>query len=204
MLLFSLNASEKLNIEKLTRFMINKYDDRAGLRVNAWRNIINSASSLSEAEQLAKVNQFFNLFQFVDDIDHWGVKDYWATPIEFIGTSAGDCEDFSIAKYFSLLEMGVNPEKLRLTYVKAVKLNQFHMVVAYYPTPSDVPLILDNLDPKIKPAIERSDLVPIFSFNGQKLWLNKQKSSGQVVGSAQRLSHWQDLRKRYQLDEFKN
>lgn len=188
MLLFSLNATENLNIEKLTRFMINKYDERAGLRVNAWRNIINSASSLSEAEQLAKVNQFFNLFQFVDDIDHWGVKDYWATPIEFIGTSAGDCEDFSIAKYFSLLEMGVNPEKLRLTYVKAVKLNQFHMVVAYYPTPSEVPLILDNLDPKIKPAIERSDLVPIFSFNGQKLWLNKQKSSGQVVGSAQRLS----------------
>ncbi|WP_197479414.1 transglutaminase-like cysteine peptidase, partial [Oleiphilus sp. HI0132] len=81
----------------------------------------------------------------------------WATPLEFLATNAGDCEDFSIAKYFTLREMGIPDDMIKITYVKALELNQAHMVLAYYPTPDAEPLILDNLINEIKPAGQRTD-----------------------------------------------
>lgn len=173
-----------------------EYGERAGKRVSAWRNLIEDIDNQSEIEKLEQVNRFFNQLYFVDDIKLWGKKDYWATPLEFLGSNAGDCEDFTIAKYFSLLELGVSDKKLRLIYLKALELDQFHMVLAYYPTPSAIPLILDNLDKEIKPATQRTDLLPIYSFNGQHLWLMKGKGNGQQAGRSSRLSLWNDLRQR--------
>lgn len=171
------------------------YGPRAGKRVETWRREMVRYRSLSEREQLTEVNRFFNQLYFVNDDVLWGKNDYWATPLEFLGSNAGDCEDFTIAKYFSLLELGVADEKLRLVYVKAIELNQFHMVLAYYATPSSQPLILDNINPQIKPASARRDLLPIYSFNGQHLWLMKSKN-GELAGNASRLSLWNDLRSR--------
>ncbi|EKO3505846.1 transglutaminase-like cysteine peptidase, partial [Vibrio fluvialis] len=131
------------------------YGPRAGKRVATWRSEMARYRSLPEREQLTEVNRFFNQLYFVNDDVLWGKTDYWATPLEFLGSNAGDCEDFTIAKYFSLLELGVSDKKLRLVYVKAIELNQFHMVLAYYDTPSAQPLILDNINPQIKPASQR-------------------------------------------------
>lgn len=189
----ALTDSEELKqINKVAQF----YGERAGKRVDAWRQLINNIAPNDESAKLAEVNTFFNQLIFIDDIKLWGKTDYWATPLEFLGAAAGDCEDFSIAKYFTLRELGIADNKLRLVYVKALKPNQFHMVVAYYPTPSAVPLLLDNLDGEIKPANERPDLLPIYSFNGSKLWLMKQKGQGQLAGNSSRLSLWNDLRQR--------
>ncbi|ANO34143.1 transglutaminase-like cysteine peptidase [Vibrio breoganii] len=172
------------------------YGERAGKRVVAWRNAVSDAAGKPELEQLKLINDFFNQFMFVDDIYLWGKKDYWATPMEFVGVGAGDCEDFTIAKYFSLLELGIDENKLRLIYGKAVELNQFHMVVAYYPTPNSVPLVLDNLDFRILPASQRPDIVPIYSFNGDHLWLAKESIQGKVAGKSSRLSLWNQVRER--------
>ncbi|EJG1802392.1 TPA: transglutaminase-like cysteine peptidase [Vibrio parahaemolyticus] len=173
------------------------YGERAGLRVNTWRQNIDLFKQLETHEQLVGVNDFFNQLYFVDDIKLWGKTDYWATPLEFLGSNGGDCEDFTIAKYFSLLELGIPDSKMRLIYVKAIELNQFHMVLAYYPTPSSEPLILDNINPEIVRASKRSDLLPIYSFNGTNLWLMKSSSgTGELAGKASRLSLWNDLRSR--------
>lgn len=94
-----------------------------------------------------------------------------------------------------LLELGVSDQKLRLVYVKAITLNQFHMVLAYYSKPSAEPILLDNIDPEIKKASKRRDLLPIYSFNGKNLWLMKSKQ-GQLAGKSSRLSLWNDLRAR--------
>jgi predicted transglutaminase-like cysteine proteinase len=110
--------------------------------------------------------------------------------------NAGDCEDFSIAKYFTLKKMGVVEDKLNMTYVKALELNQAHMVVTYYETPEAEPLILDNLNPEILPASARNDLMPVFSFNGSGLWLAKQRQRGEMVGSSDRYKRWRDLLQR--------
>ena len=47
--------------------------------------------------------------------------DYWETPVEALWKGAGDCEDYAIAKYFSLRHLGVSSDKLRITYVKALE-----------------------------------------------------------------------------------
>ena len=161
-------------------------------RVNAWRQLIDRGRDWSDERQLAAANDFINQNQFVDDIIHWDKQDYWATPLQTIVTEAGDCEDFAVAKYFTLTEMGMSADKLRLTYVKALTLDQAHMVVSYYASPNDMPLVLDNLDPVIRPATERDDLLPVYSFNGDGLWLNKQQNA-EYIDDSSRLSLWQQL-----------
>lgn len=193
-----LTTKEARWVDKVANF----YGDRAGKRVTAWRNMVENSQNVSELDKLDRVNDFFNQLYFVDDIDLWGQKDYWATPLEFLGAAAGDCEDFSIAKYFSLRELGIDDEKLRLVYVKAIRLDQFHMVVAYYPTPSSEPVLLDNLDPEIKRASLRRDLLPIYSFNGSRLWLMKERGQGELAGNASRLGLWNDLRTRVESLEM--
>ncbi|WP_033155381.1 MULTISPECIES: transglutaminase-like cysteine peptidase [unclassified Methylomonas] len=174
-----------------------KYGAAAKQRFVDWQSLIENGKSWPEAEKLERVNNFFNgNVEFVDDIILWQKTDYWAAPTEFLAKGAGDCEDYSIAKYFTLVEMGVDESKLRITYVKALALNQAHMVLTYFDSPRAVPLVLDNLKPSIVPATQRSDLQPVYSFNGTGLWLAKSKGSGQHVGGSDRLSMWTELKLR--------
>ncbi|WP_026960470.1 transglutaminase-like cysteine peptidase [Aliagarivorans taiwanensis] len=179
------------------------YGQRAEQRVRSWRQLVSEGLDWSEQQKLERVNAFFNQLQFLDDIDVWGQEDYWATPVEFLGANAGDCDDFSIGKYFTLRELGIDDSKMRLVYVNALEYQQFHMVVAYYATPSSEPVILDNINPTILPAGRRGDLQPIYSFNGEHLWLMKEKGRGQLAGKASRLKLWNDLRERWRLNELR-
>ena len=133
-----------------------------------------------------------NRVPFVDDSVHWGETDYWATPAETIGSNGADCEDFSIAKYFLLKELGVPIERLRLTYVKSLRLNQAHMVLAYYPRPDAEPLVLDNLEDAVRPASQRKDLIPVYGFNDEEVWIELRGRSG----SPQQLRNWRALTER--------
>ena len=76
------------------------------------------------------------------------------------------------------------------------------MVLAYYSKPNAVPVLMDNIDPVIKPATQRRDLLPIYSFNGKNLWLMKEKANGKLAGKSSRLSLWNDLRSRNKTLEF--
>lgn len=173
-----------------------EYGDDAESRVRQWQQVIQNNQDQDLDEQLYNVNRFFNEVEFVDDIEHWGKADYWATPIEFLGTNAGDCEDFTIAKYFTLLSLGVPDANLRLMYVKALRLNQAHMVLAYYKTPDSIPLVLDNINPRILPASQRRDLLPVYSFNGNGLWLAKSQGRGKQVQSGGNNALWNELNQR--------
>ena len=140
-------------------------------------------SPASDLDALQVVNTFFNRITYMTDAVHWSAEDYWATPAELVGSNGGDCEDFSIAKYFLLKEVGVPVERLRITYVKALKLNQAHMVLAYYALPGSEPLILDNLEDRVRAASERPDLVPVYSFNDDDVVLvrDTRKSNPQQI-----------------------
>lgn len=179
----------------------SQYDDDALERVRDWQTLLSENLDLPIDEKLYRVNNFFNELEFVDDIDHWGKDDYWATPVEFLATEGGDCEDFVIAKYFSLKELGVPAEKLRLMYVTATRLRQAHMVLAYYEQPNSVPLVLDNINRRILPASRRRDLLPVYSFNGDGLWLAKEQGRGQKVQQGGNNNLWNDLNKRMQLGD---
>ena len=197
LILLSVRADTGFELDsRLLDKVEKKHGAVARNRLIRWQELITSDKSTTDLEKLAKVNDFFNQVQFISDILLWKKTDYWATPVEFLAQNAGDCEDFSIAKYFTLKKMGVVEDKLNMTYVKALELNQAHMVVTYYETPEAEPLILDNLNPEILPASARNDLMPVFSFNGSGLWLAKQRQRGEMVGSSDRYKRWRDLLQR--------
>ena len=182
--------------ERLMNYVRSEFGDEAHGRLETWQSLHNMASRAAVDRQLRLVNSFFNRVRFVSDIAHWGEEDYWATPVELLTTNGGDCEDFSIAKYLTLKSMGVPDEQLRIVYVKALELNQAHMVLAWYPEPDADPLILDNLINDIKPASQRTDLEPVYSFNGDGLWLNRSSGDSKRIGEAQKLAQWQSLNDR--------
>lgn len=193
--------AELLISEALLQKIEKQYDSDARERVESWQSLMQEGNGLSELEKLTLVNDFFNSnVQFVDDILLWNKADYWATPIEMLSLGAGDCEDYSIAKYFTLKQLGVDEDKLRITYVKAVNLDQAHMVLTYFENKRSIPLVLDNLINEIQPANRRQDLVPVYSFNGTGLWLAKSRGEGQRVGDASRLSLWEDLAARMRAE----
>ena len=176
------------------------YDRRASERIEDWRRMMADASGQSESQKLETVNRFFNrAIPFRSDARHWKKDDYWASPYEALVTGGGDCEDYVIAKYYSLAKLGVPTERLRITYVKAVELNQAHMVLAYFPQPTAVPLVLDNLIMDIRTADKRRDLDPVYSFNADGMWLDKMKGRAILMGHPNKLDLWTDLRVRMNL-----
>lgn len=187
--------------QSLLKQASDKWGKGAQVRLLEWENMIRSEQNASDREKLEKVNAFMNKIPYGEDIDVWGVADYWATPIEFLGRGAGDCEDYAIAKYFTLKALGIPESKLRITYVRAMQLGKTHMVLTYSGKPGDEPLALDNLDKSIKPASERHDLVPIFIFNGTELWTAQQRGQGEATDSS-RLKPWRNLMKRMSENKF--
>ena len=190
----SVFPGEKFHIDqKVLQKTQEKYGQEARMRLVSWEDLLKDDDT-TDRKKLEKINSFFNKkIVFVNDTNLYGVKDYWATPVEFLSRGAGDCEDYAIAKYFSLKMMGVAEEKLRIAYVKALQYNIFHMVIVYYSNPGAEPLILDNLVNTINPASERRDLLPIFTFNGAGLWLAHDRGQGKLAGKSSRLTAWNDL-----------
>ena len=174
-----------------------KYGISAKRRLQEWDKLIKQNQSKSEPEKLRLVNDFFNRIRYVSDLEHWGVEDFWATPAELLASNGGDCEDYAIAKYFTLVAMHVDPNKLKITYVKARVNNKMiaHMVLTYYTQPNAVPLVLDSLNKQIRPATQRPDLTPVYAFNGDGLWIVKSRTENRVGGSG-KIRSWNEMKSR--------
>jgi len=192
---------------KLETTIQKRFGAKAVTRLQAWESLLENNKAKSIAEKNKAVNDFFNKnTRFEDDITHWKMSDYWATPLETLGSEAGDCEDYTIAKYFSLIRLGVPVENLRLIYVKAQiggsssKVFQAHMVLGYYERPNSIPFILDSLVSDIQTADKRTDLHPVFSFNSEGLWVGNQ-AQPQIDPTA-RLSRWRDVLERMKQEGF--
>ena len=203
LLAFSVQA---LDTDRILR-SAQKYGPAGVANAKALQQMMLALGGRDDLARLRTVNDFYNQrLAYVEDIDNWGEVDYWASPLESLGKGAGDCEDYAIAKYFTLTSLGIPHSKLRMVYVRASipgAPNGFvaHMVLAYYPTPEAEPLVLDNLQPAIRPAGQRPDLAPVFSFNAEGLW--------QGVGSIRangdpltRLSKWREVLLRSRQDGF--
>jgi len=184
--------------EKVIASAEAKYGHDARRRLAAWMSLLKSIKDKPEAEKLKLVNAFFNRVSYMPDMENWGRPQYWATPVEMLASNGATAEDYAIGKYFTLLALGVNIDYLQIVYVKSTKLppdSQAHMVLAYYSSPSSMPLILDNLDPEIRPGSERDDLTPVYSFNGNGLWLAKERSAGRTA-AADNASLWNEMNAR--------
>ena len=146
-----------------------RYGEFALNRFKALNELVQRVKNADEKTKLEEINRFWNDVRYRSDLEVWGNSDYWATPWEFLAKDSGDCEDYVIAKYFTLKYVGVSSDKLYFTYVRALKYNKPHMVLTYFAEPDTEPLILDNINYKIFPASKRKDLIPVYSFNGDEI-----------------------------------
>lgn len=196
-----------LDASRLQASLIAKYGASAVPNFNAWQTMMEAIKDKPYDDKIKRVNEFFNRrITWGDDQRVWGQVDFWATPMDTIGKGMGDCEDFAIAKYYTLLNVGVPVDKLRLVYVKAKNGNgtsggeQAHMVMAYYQAPDAEPLIMDNMITDIRPASRRPDLLPVFSFNSEGIYSGVAGQDGKSENT--KLSKWQDLLQRAQAEGF--
>ena len=174
-----------------------KYGIGAKKRLKEWEKLLKNNLNRPETEKLQIVNDFFNRIRYVSDQEHWGMVDYWATPAEMLASNGCDCEDYATAKYITLVALNVDPDKLKITYVKA-RINNTtiaHMVLTYYGRPDSIPLVLDSLNHQIKPASQRPDLTPVYAFNGDGLWIIKSRNLGRVGGSS-KIRFWREMQNR--------
>lgn len=204
--LLAVGVIASTDLQRMERLAEQRYGPATGDLVAQWRMLVDDIADLPVSERLQRVNRFFNRqVRWRQDIDIWGQNDYWATPLETMGRREGDCEDFSVSKYMTLVLAGVPVEQLRITYVKAQmggpssNISQAHMVLAWYETPGAEPLILDNLISEIRPASRREDLKPVFGFNTQGLWVGSATQAATRDPGA-RLSRWRDLLQRMAED----
>jgi len=193
------------DLDKMLQLAQQRYGTPGTQNVQQWRSLLRETQGLPEPEKIKRVNAFFNRrIAFREDAEIWGTADYWATPLETLGRASGDCEDFTIAKYVTLKLLDVPIERMRLIYVRAKiggphsSISQAHMVLGYYATPGQEPLVLDNLITDIRPASRRSDLQPVFSFNSDGLWVGQ--SDGSSANPTARLSRWRDVITRMQIE----
>lgn len=173
-------------------------------QARALQALVEQVRRVDEGQRIATVNDFFNRrLQYRQDIDLWGQVDYWASPLETLSRGAGDCEDFAIAKYFTLISAGVPHSRLRLVYVRIQmgSAQQPHMVLAYYPRPDAEPWVMDSLVTELRVASARPDLNPVFSFNAEAIW--EGVAGPAVRGSAtERLSPWAAVMRKARSEGF--
>lgn len=202
---FHPTAASAFDPQRLRQSMQQQYGQPGLAVLEEWLALLQQLRNQDVQAKLRGVNDFFNRrIRWVDDIRVWGEEDFWATPLEAMGKGQGDCEDYSIAKYITLKQLGVTSQYLRMIYVRArigrSQITQAHMVLGYYSTPDSEPLVLDNIVPSITPASQRTDLDPLFSFNSDGLWAGG--SSESRADPLARLSRWRSVIERMQTQGF--
>ncbi len=149
-----------------------KYGESAKKRfVVIDKELLHKLKDTDELKKLNFVNTWVNGIKYKSDKEVYGLNDYWATLYEFVGKNKGDCEDYTIAKYYILKELGVDPKRLKFTYViyknsRGEKIS--HMVLSYLKVPkpktkNDI-LILDNNNRLVLPASKRKDLIKVIKM----------------------------------------
>ena len=134
-----------------------------------WEEIKASAPEVPTVKVLEKVSKLFNTFPYRLDRESFGVSDYWATPDEFL-KKYGDCEDFSIIKYYALKELGYPTEDMRIVVLVDSIRNLGHAVLVYYL--NGTAYVLDNLTNLVLPHERFKHYKPQYSVNEHYKWVH--------------------------------
>lgn len=136
-------------------------------KLQQWAGFIESLRSFDQWAQINEVNARMNGARYIEDIDNYGNTDYWATPGQFFERS-GDCEDYAIAKFMTLRELGFTNEQMRIAIVHDTNLNLVHAVlVVYY---QDVAYLLDNQISQVVRVDSIRHYQPYYSLNESMWW----------------------------------
>lgn len=134
-----------------------------------WLAFLAKTRALPPREQLLAINRYANEKDYVLDLENYGIEDYWAIPRQFLG-NGGDCEDFAIAKYFSLRWLGYPRDEMRIVVVQDTNLRVPHAVLAV--GREDDALILDNQVSEVLPDEKVVHYAPVYSINERSWWIH--------------------------------
>ena len=167
-------------------------------RIVCYSDTIESYKKYSRSEQLVKVNYFLN--EILPKVDRPNVdkENYWETPKEFLTMGRGDCEDYVIIKYFTLLKLGFEKDKLFMTVAYEKYTGQYHMVLSYFKNEDTQPLILDNLSFNVVDLKKRKDLVVNMFINDTGVY--KMDKDSNLVKYARGAKQFKELIKRVQRE----
>jgi predicted transglutaminase-like cysteine proteinase len=179
--------------EKLLEKVREQHGAVAEARLRNWKRMVKHSDARLDIEKLTLVNEFINRAHRVNDTDSWYKTDARADPLEFLVNHSGDGQDFTVAKLFTLHQMGVDLAKLRISYVKSNGLNRPHTVLAYFSSPTSEPLILDNVERLIKPSSAREDLEPIYLFDPRDVQMVDGGSRQLPKEKSNHIVKWQNL-----------
>ncbi|MDX9795476.1 MAG: transglutaminase-like cysteine peptidase [Arcobacteraceae bacterium] len=170
-----LTQKDLKRIEQLpqSHFILNRFE--------AFYLMRQKVKPLNLMQKLVHVNLFYNQSLPIHDENKYSSDDYWATRKEFIINGKGDCEDYAIAKYLTLIEVGIPKENLYLAIVQVKEHTTYHMVLLYHEVSSDTLYVLDNLSFRVLPLHKRVDLIPLVAFNEFESRELKAQTLGKVV-----------------------
>lgn len=143
-----------------------------------WVKLKASTDDMSRMERINAVNKFFNRWPYRLDPANYGSKDYWATPPEFLKRS-GDCEDYAIAKFYALKELGFSGDEMRIVALKDLIRNIGHAVLVVY-LEDDI-YVLDNQTVLVLPHSRYKHYLPYYSVNEKFRWMHVPTSGGDLL-----------------------
>ena len=154
---------EKIEASQHKKAILKRFDNYEKLKVKI--------KGYSLIRKLSHINTFYNKILPQHDTQKYGISDYWSTRKEFLIDGRGDCEDYVIAKYLSLLELGFSKEKLFLSIVNVKGREGDHMVLFYFKDRKSIPYVLDNLSFKVLPLDRRKKIDVKVAFNQEEAYL---------------------------------
>ena len=156
---------ERVVAEEQKKFSLNYPKGLAA----SWPATREAIKGLDLLEQANIVNMFFNRLPYRLDVEIYGIRNYWATPAEFM-ENFGDCKDYAIIKYYALKQLGVDTNAMRIVVVTDTKRNIGHAVVAVYHKGNVY--ILDSLSNPVMPHTKLTHYRPQFSVNEEHRWVH--------------------------------
>ena len=141
--------------------------------LKAWDKFLNGLKGKPRMSQIRAVNSEMNRRRYILDPVNWGLKDYWASPLQFF-RKQGDCEDYAIAKFLSLRALGVPNEDMRILVLMDTNLNLAHAILVVYV--EDRIYLLDNQIGSVVRADTVRHYKPIYSINETNWWLHRPRA----------------------------
>ena len=138
-----------------------------GCHLQRWKAMLREVAGETRERQLNLVNRYMNTHRYIVDPINWGVNEYWAIPHEFL-KKFGDCEDYAIAKYLSLLGLGWSADDMRIVVLQDLNLRVMHAVLIVNFEGKN--MLLDNQITRVIDASKVHHYRPVYSLNEKGWW----------------------------------
>jgi predicted transglutaminase-like cysteine proteinase len=129
-----------------------------------------------QVKRLDTVNRFINRRRWVSDRDV-DAPGGWRTLNDFL-LSGGDCEDYAIAKYFMLRQLGFSAAELRIVFAYDRVVNDYHAVLA---VKMDDRVLLMEIDDTLLTGAAQREYRFLFSINEIAVWDHMPETAAEEV-----------------------